>query len=759
MRVIEKARNYYKTTAQAAHLYSITRYGFSPNGYKPNLSGTKQAANFCLGLYLLAKEAVNTKSDSPQFNQPALQAAVLIDDNIASREIRVNQTGVHKPFVPNFAAAVSKGNESSDPEAQRLNLIDFSRRFFEMIKINAWAKQGWFNSANLDQWFRNAIDPNTENPSLGEVINHLIAQYKIERVEDTKYRVVNQERSMMGVAENLEGRIEGASTLRSIFMIAEDCFGKLWENSTHYIYDQQTGELRLAGRRKGRSEDSPYREWKVPQYLYKRAIEDYIRTGRVVLEFDLAEELRKQTAGGTDLVDPSSIKNDYNLFSLDRGNPGKILVGVYSFTDQETLEKYAGNPEEIRKRSIRGVWSASNRILKEEENRLKDNWGLRYKPPISPNHGIRDVAGPLRSLILRPIAKGIAKLTRAMAAKAAWDREEEDMGIVPVLDPEWKAVAISYVPNGSTVAISPEKVKYDPSRYLPEGKPIKIKRKNALGQKISLKLELIKEPYRFLSERSDEIVEDLFRVFTEAWKPVIGRELDNTEFYKKYIFEKYFKKAEKLAVLRDENNKIVGFASMTREQVGKHQVFCLAGTVLLPAYQEMRLSVKLNQVLTVEAWGENKHKSGGEIYVAARTANPRVVGAMSALKGYYPDPYHAGKEPTQEQREICQTLSRRWTPNVEFDGDKFISRAALTEGVGGLLYDKDLMQLYHDRLVNEYCLERLDYKKGDLFLVIGKFSRRVLIKTFFKSIYRSLQSMGRGLFSRLRRSLFSLTLS
>ncbi|MBU0672034.1 MAG: hypothetical protein KJ732_03285 [Candidatus Margulisbacteria bacterium] len=290
-------------------------------------------------------------------------------------------------------------------------------------------------------------------------------------------------------------------------------------------------------------------------------------------------------------------------------------------------------------------------------------------------------------------------------------------------------------------------------KYLPETRLIRLRRVDDEGHRIRLTLELIRNPYSRLSEQSDEIVADLFRAFANAWEAVVGRELEEG-FYKNYIREKYWKKAEKLAILRRAgSNEILGFAAMTREEINGEPLFCLAGTVLHPVVQGLRLSVKLNQMLVVEAWRQNAHLIGGKLPLVVRTASPRVLGSLGPLENLFPNPLVPEAKPEPERIALLADLAARWTPGLEFDSRFSVSRAALTKGVGGLIYEEGQVQHYRDRRVNDFCRENLDYEAGDLFMISGDFSRRTIFKMFLKKIFRTTGSWWRRQFINVHRWL------
>lgn len=273
-------------------------------------------------------------------------------------------------------------------------------------------------------------------------------------------------------------------------------------------------------------------------------------------------------------------------------------------------------------------------------------------------------------------------------------------------------------------------------RYLPDSHLIWIRRKNLEGKIFKLSMEFLRRPYVPLQAKSNEIVNDMFTVFAQAWEPVAGQKLDPAVF-KKYIFEKYWKRAEKLIILRNEENDVVGFASLTREIVNGKYVFCLAGTVLHPLVQGMRLSVDINKILLTEAWRQNAHLSGGEITLVTRTASPRVVGSLLPLEGLTPNPLAGrGDKADPAMINIAEELTSRWTPEVEFDRTVSVARGALTKGVGGLVYQPEELQPHRNQEVNKFCQDNLHYQDGDLFVFVGKFSRAVMLKILLKKLVR-----------------------
>lgn len=276
-----------------------------------------------------------------------------------------------------------------------------------------------------------------------------------------------------------------------------------------------------------------------------------------------------------------------------------------------------------------------------------------------------------------------------------------------------------------------------PEKYLKTGSISRIDGHNAQGEKVSVSLELVRFPYSYLMNSLDLVVNDLFQVFSDAFEPLLGHGLDPV-FFKPYIRDHYLRSAEKLAVLRNEQNKVVGFAVLTKEIVKDRTIFCLSGTMMHPSIQGMRLSIKINQLLLIEAWQENKHANHGRIQVLTRTASYRVVGSVLSFNNLFPHPYHPNKKPKQEVADIMSVISERWTPQCEFDPGIGVCKGALKAGVGGLSYPEDSAQLHRDPRVNRFLNNILDFKNGDLLMLYGEISRRTIFKQLIKNFSRAI---------------------
>ncbi|MFH1684226.1 MAG: methyltransferase domain-containing protein [Candidatus Margulisiibacteriota bacterium] len=128
-------------------------------------------------------------------------------------------------------------------------------------------------------------------------------------------------------------------------------------------------------------------------------------------------------------------------FILNPDNPGKIVVGVYTYTDKATENAFANYKgkdikKRIRERSVRGAFAASNRLIRNDSNESKVEKfpALVYVPPISPNNSLDDVKGVLEPLVLRRVARKAADILKGRAAKEVWDEEGKSLQRIASVD-------------------------------------------------------------------------------------------------------------------------------------------------------------------------------------------------------------------------------------------------------------------------------------------------------------------------------------
>ena len=291
-------------------------------------------------------------------------------------------------------------------------------------------------------------------------------------------------------------------------------------------------------------------------------------------------------------------------------------------------------------------------------------------------------------------------------------------------------------------------------RYHADSHTIKLRRSTANGAVVRLGLEIIKDPFRLFSSNSNKaktIVNDMFKVFAAAWNPVVKEALD-TETFRVFVDRRYWQNAARLVAVRalSGTKELCGFATLVREVVGVKKIIRLAGTVLDPSLQGMRLSVKLNRAMLYELWREGRKHP---MLVCTYTGSPLVFGSLTGgLGSVYPDPHQPQKEPTAEQVAIFKELAHRHFPDAEIDEQHFIVRGGLK--ALGLGYDQTKMQLHHDPVVNDFFDKYVDSGDGDLVFPIGLLTRRVLRRETIKDIlFRISRLRNRAIDWVMRRTL------
>ncbi|MFH1347747.1 MAG: methyltransferase domain-containing protein [Candidatus Margulisiibacteriota bacterium] len=330
-----------------------------------------------------------------------------------------------------------------EQKADKAKVKEVGDLVFRIIDESTKSNNGEFDAEHFKLCLDFALSKKEETPpSADSILDYLLGSYKIEEIEeeeieDGKYRVADQKDSIARAASTVRSALSGKELFSSVFEAAQDGFKQLWETSSHALYDRDSQELILASRAKGRDEDSPYFEWAKPEYLYEEAIRRFIETGDPVFVVDLREEYEKHKAGEQTFINPKSVENDLKVFLLNPDNPGKIVVGVYTFVDDVTRADYARNRKKnekkalhrLRQRSIRGVFSASHRLINDERGykRFSRFPSLMYKPPFSPNASVRDVAVNLHTNILREVAQKVSSIVGSKTVRKVWDSEKAEV--------------------------------------------------------------------------------------------------------------------------------------------------------------------------------------------------------------------------------------------------------------------------------------------------------------------------------------------
>lgn len=557
----------------------------------------------------------------------------------------------------------------------------------------------------------------------GELYSHAIellqVQKRIEICENGGIRFYNQGAAIMKVGEQLSQDLLGVNNLHELAETISKTTRGLFMNFDLYLRDGASGEMLIIT---GNKDGSTYQNW---TQMENNGVFHKMVKGRIRFKYF------RDIAGVVDEEGPI-FPHNIERYRQRYNEPRETIYIV---------ESVAGRKGGIAVKL--NEWNSKNSLLRD-----------RYLYSENPEISRAMVNGALEGLVAA-IADRVGRIISRypdLTFKEIWEEEEVKRDVVPALRPEdWK-VAITVMPDQEEGKAGPKE-----NKYLPGSKLVRIERRDKQNAAVKLTLELIRDPSRYLAGRAARIVEDMIRNFIEAWGQV-AKTLDRSVLAK-YISDAYWRRAEKIVFLRGEGDRSEtrGFAVLTRETVEDKTVFRMAGTNLDPVLQEMRLSVKLNSLMVSEAWRENAHLSGGRIHLVTLSANPRVVGSTQVLANVFPNPHKPNVKPTEEQKKVFRALAKRWFPDCEVDEEHFIIRGALRRGLGGLVYQKEELQLYRDPKVNEYCLSLLNFENGDLFMVMGDYSRRVVFRIFIKGILRKLGEWGRRISIYASRKFHSLT--
>jgi len=606
------------------------------------------------GVYYLIKDELTTINDGKPFcGQPALAQAGHFLSLPASTKAQQH---------PIFTALKMDATLSDVG-----TFIDRCESAFDVIRTNTRWRNNEFSFEQFADWWP------CKDVSIQELLDVLIAEYRIEKHPGKAgiYRVVDMTVSIREVSDGLPQSLNEVATLYEVFKIGEACLGasQLWNVPTLYLYDQATRQLRLAGRKKDGY--SPYLEWASPKFLYEKVIDHYIQTGRKILIVDLKQAL----AANKNYIDQTSIAKDYESFLLEDGNPGQLIAGVIIYiapADHAAYERQEISQEELRHRSVRGVWSASNRILKvdtKDVTQAQANPALRYRPPITPNAGsLFDVEELLHSLIIKPLGEKIFTILKESegSARVLWDKEvariktREQINTpsqgVPLIKKN-EAVVVVEASSGRIYEESDINCLSKNEKLLPDSETLKLKLRD--GRRV--KVEVIttngaKEGASvwdyFVSLGKTEELEVLASDCRIVSGIASGVNKDSS-------VEQYLKKAKAILVARDEEtHRFVGYvATQPLNIYGRYPTIFVWGNYELDSYHGAGLGTALNFAAIKVNKRMLKVSPLGRVWLCFRTWSPAAY-KMIARKDVkaFPQPNRDGsavrRPPTAQEAAI-----------------------------------------------------------------------------------------------------------
>lgn len=677
----------YRSLADGARLYRMEKTGFSNAQSLRPLETSQRAAYFLLALYYIAQDQLRsiTSSFMPHtFLQVCLDGAG-----------RWNREGGGGVFTRTFLMLNMGG------EVPPLNAEGAANILIENIMRSS---EHLYTFRELMQVFKSQYTSygKITHTILQDALNLLLRKREIIRINEG-FMLYNQAAAIAGVQGFLIDQLPKVSDLQNLFDIAGNAIRSLFDNVDLYLIaevpDADAEMKTVFGDNK-----SSHMEWKTE------------RRGGV---FRL---LIEENARGK----PNSLFIEDIANSDQVGEAGPIFPEALA-AYQERFEK----PDAV-------LFAAAPVMLSREGLGKVGAIGLKVHGWAGKGQGFNSVVykgGDRAEAAARiEVDQAVEGLVLTIANQVARLAAQKPRKTLKELMPIVAASSQSLQIQQRSAAI----VEFESDRYHPESHVMKLRRRNAQGKVVSIGFEIIVDPFRLLSGqeyKAQEIVNDMFRVFAAAWNPVVGSAGIDESKFRKFVEERYWKNAARLVAMRDELKKLCGFATLVRERVNTKDIIRLAGTVLDPVFQGMRLSVKLNRAMLCELWREGRNRP---MPVCTYTGNPLVLGSLMGLEGVYPDPHQPDKRPTQKQIEIFRELAKRHFPDAEIDEEHFIVRGGLkTLGLG---YDSEKIQWHRDQKVNKFFADHVNSKNGDLVFPIGFLTRRVLwretIRDLFFKIFR-----------------------
>lgn len=123
-------------------------------------------------------------------------------------------------------------------------------------------------------------------------------------------------------------------------------------------------------------------------------------------------------------------------------------------------------------------------------------------------------------------------------------------------------------------------------------------------------------------------------------------------------------------------------------------------------------------------------------WVTTITAKPKVVGALTEAFGQvYPD-YRTDRHATEEEVSLARAVLQQWghesgvPPGAGFDSTNFVIHESYDGPTDILKCSFDAQPKYHRQAANDFCRSRLDYDRGDDFMLLMRVDWRTALRPF-----------------------------
>lgn len=227
------------------------------------------------------------------------------------------------------------------------------------------------------------------------------------------------------------------------------------------------------------------------------------------------------------------------------------------------------------------------------------------------------------------------------------------------------------------------------------------------------RIETIRAPYRSLRQSQKErVVEQIGEAFYEIYeKQGISKEKYYEDILPGLTIGEHFIDTEELIVVRNKENKIVGFSS---GQKMKNRTFYLAGTIVLEEARGKGLATRLNYQLVKKMLGIYLPKMllGKTITIVTRTQNPIVAGLM---RKYLINTRLSGELTRLSEAERCEMSAL-----AEELGSRLEKGTGIIRNVYPAMINSEVKSELPERLIAKNIQEifgRLGEK--DAYLIVG----------------------------------------
>jgi len=249
------------------------------------------------------------------------------------------------------------------------------------------------------------------------------------------------------------------------------------------------------------------------------------------------------------------------------------------------------------------------------------------------------------------------------------------------------------------------------------------------GRKIlKFKAEIVKK--NLLSSNESKVKKGIREFLKYCWGDF------GEDFIEKHIINTNW------ALFLREDDRLVGITAVSKKNILNKNIYYLEFTGLLPEIRSLGLMGRINSILFNHIFIDNLIKNGKlTVDIMFISPNPRVLGFLAKVaKFMYPNPLLFDTEtkkipPADEETwQIVEELIRQSDkPNRILHRDGCVLEGSYAD-MPWLIYKKDEVPWYRNKLVNDFCETYLDYQKeeGKEFIIRAEITLRSLVVYYIK---------------------------